>query len=86
VQFRPSLLNSLLAIPLLIGTGGCSGMPVERCASQDWYAQGYQDAANGLSTEQFLTYHNSCALHGITPHRTRYLSGWVDGREISSRS
>ena len=61
-------------------------MPMEQCIGQDWYSLGYTDASNGLGTQQFLAYHNSCALHGITPHRTHYLSGWVDGRDSISDS
>ena len=64
----------------LLTSSGCSSLPAEQCRGQDWYQRGYDDAAAGQSTRQFLVYQSGCAQRGITPGRTSYLAGWVDGQ------
>jgi hypothetical protein len=74
---------------LILGSlaSGCSSPAlVEACMQEDWYERGYLDATDGLSTRQFLSHQNRCSRHGITPHRTDYLSGWVAGRGLEDPS
>lgn len=79
--------NRLLLLITLCFAAGCTNLAVvEECVSEDWYERGYTDAADGHSTRQFLAHHNRCTQHGVTPHRTDYLSGWVAGRGLSNPS
>ena len=72
----------LLILTALIACSGCvSQEQLSQCVSQDWYQRGFDDANAGYGTSQFMSYHNRCAPHGITPHRTNYLAGWVAGNK-----
>ena len=83
MQFAAVTLSLLMALFL----GGCANQTfVAQCISEDWYERGFSDATEGLSTQQFLAYHNRCAQHGVTPHRTDYLSGWSAGRNATDPS
>lgn len=72
---------ALLLAVLSICTGCVTQEMLSQCVSQDWYKRGFDDASAGYDTSQFLSHHNRCAPHGITPHRTDYLAGWTAGRE-----
>ncbi len=80
------LLNCLLLSACCLAAGCSNQAIVAQCVSEDWYERGYSDAADGLDTGTFLAYHNRCTQHGITPHRTDYLSGWVAGRGLANSS
>ena len=77
---------SLISLLVCLVAGCSSPALVEACIEENWYERGYLDAADGLSTRQFLSHQNRCSRHGITPHRTEYLSGWVAGRGLGDSS
>jgi hypothetical protein len=78
-------MRLFLAITAICLATGCANQAVvERCLSEDWYAVGYQDAKRGHGTQQLLAHQNVCTQHGITPHRSSYLDGWLAGRGLTA--
>lgn len=67
------------AIVLLLGLAGCASMNFEQCISADWYAIGFEDGAEGKTTEQLTSRREACAEHGITPNFASYMNGRVQG-------
>ena len=54
---------------------GCAGMSESECQWSDWRAVGYEDGAQGRSTETFGQYRKSCADHGMAPDFQAYQAG-----------
>jgi len=79
-----SFPEKLLICCIILAASGCAAVPVEQCVGQNWYERGYADASAGESTGQFLVYQSDCTRHGITPGRTSYLAGWVEGRAATT--
>ena len=52
-------------------------MSEEECAFSDWTAVGYEDGADGRSSDRFGDYRRTCAEFGITPD----FAAWQDGRD-----
>lgn len=71
--------NNRLLIITLIGIilSGCAAMSAEECAFSDWAAVGYEDGADGRSSDRFGDYRRACADHSITPD----FQAWQAGRE-----
>ncbi len=65
-----------LTLAALIGLSGCASMSEEECAFSDWTAVGYEDGAQGATSEQFGEYRRDCADHGVTPD----FQAWQAGR------
>ena len=70
-------LRSLAACAALVTLAGCGGMSMSanECELADWRAVGYEDGAQGRSTERFGTYRKSCAEHTVSPNFQAYQSG-----------
>jgi len=64
---------------LLAGLSGCASMSSEECANSDWVAIGYEDGANGLTTDKFGARRKACAKHGITADFQAYQAGRNEG-------
>jgi len=64
---------------LLAGLNGCASMSSEECANSDWVAIGYEDGANGLTTDKFGARRKACAKHGITADFQAYQAGRNEG-------
>ena len=64
---------------ILIATvlSGCAAMSEEECVYSDWTAVGYEDGADGRSSDRFGDYRRACADHNITPD----FQAWQQGRE-----
>ncbi|GJM11827.1 MAG: DNA repair ATPase [Pseudohongiella sp.] len=56
---------------------GCAAMSAEECVYSDWTAVGYEDGADGRSSDRFGDYRRACADHNITPD----FEAWQAGRE-----
>jgi Protein of unknown function (DUF2799) len=70
--------NRLIALVLIgIMLAGCAAMSEEECVFADWAAVGYEDGADGRSSDRFGDYRRACADHSITPD----FQAWQDGRE-----
>ena len=70
--------NSLLAFGLiLVLLSNCTVMTEEECVYSDWTAVGYEDGADGRSSDRFGDYRRTCADFGITPD----FEAWQAGRE-----
>jgi len=54
-------------------------MSSEECANSDWVAIGYEDGANGLTTDKFGARRKACAKHGITADFQAYQAGRNEG-------
>jgi hypothetical protein len=66
-----------LSCALLVA--GCAGSTAERCASVDWYRQGYTDGTR--TWYSLIDQHNArCAEGGAKPDAARYERGFQDGR------
>jgi len=68
-----------LVVLILIGImlSGCAAMSEEECVYSDWAAVGYEDGADGRSSDRFGDYRRACADHSITPD----FQAWQLGRE-----
>ena len=62
---------------ILIVLSNCAVMSEEECTYSDWTAVGYEDGADGRSSDRFGDYRRACAEFGITPD----FAAWQDGRE-----
>ena len=71
-------IKRLVAL-ILIATvlSGCAAMSEEECVYSDWTAVGYEDGADGRSSDRFGDYRRACADHNITPD----FQAWQQGRE-----
>ena len=58
---------------------GCASMSSEECVNSDWVAIGYEDGANGLSTDKFASRRKACAKHGVTADFQAYQEGRDEG-------
>lgn len=67
------LLGSLLMIT------GCATMSGEECLTSDWRAIGYEDGAQGFSSDRLSQRRKACAKHGVTPDFDAYQAGRSDG-------
>ena len=68
------LISFLLVAGIL---SGCTVMNEQECAYSDWTAVGYEDGADGRSSDRFGDYRRACADFGITPD----FAAWQEGRE-----
>lgn len=68
-------LISLFLITALLSS--CAVMSEEECAYSDWTAVGYEDGADGRTSDRFGDYRRACAEFGITPD----FAAWQDGRD-----
>jgi hypothetical protein len=67
---------------LLVGfacLSGCATMSGDECMTSDWSAIGYEDGANGHTTERLAKHRKACAKHGVTPDFAAYQSGRDQG-------
>ena len=73
------MLSKRLVVFALIGImlSGCAAMSEEECTYSDWTAVGYEDGADGRSSDRFGDYRRACADHSITPD----FQAWQAGRE-----
>ena len=62
---------------ILMVLSNCAVMSEEECAYSDWTAVGYEDGADGRSSDRFGDYRRACADFGITPDFT----AWQNGRD-----
>ena len=68
----------LLALALIaVILSGCAVMSAEECTYSDWTAVGYEDGAQGRTSDRFGDYRRACADHGITPD----FQAWQSGRD-----
>lgn len=58
---------------------GCGGMSANECELADWQAVGYEDGANGRSTDRFGSYRKKCAKHEVAPDFQAYQAGRAAG-------
>jgi len=63
----------------LLALAGCGGMSANECELADWRAVGYEDGANGQSTDRFGSYRKRCAKHEVSPDFQAYKSGRNEG-------
>ncbi|PCJ22903.1 MAG: hypothetical protein COA96_13165 [SAR86 cluster bacterium] len=68
-------LIALILIGLIVSS--CAVMSEEECIYSDWNAVGYEDGAEGRSSDRFGDYRRACADHSITPD----FQAWQNGRE-----
>jgi len=68
-----------LVAPMLIVImlSGCAAMSEEECVYSDWTAVGYEDGADGRSSDRIGDYRRACADHNITAD----FQAWQAGRE-----
>lgn len=72
------IIKRLVALTLIgVMLAGCAAMSEEECAYSDWTAVGYEDGADGRSSDRFGDYRRACADHSITPD----FQAWQEGRE-----
>ena len=58
-----------------VGLTGCAGMSHNECELADWQAVGYEDGAQGRTSEIFRDYRENCAKHGMAPDFQAYQAG-----------
>jgi hypothetical protein len=68
-------LVALMLIVIMLS--GCAAMSEEECVYSDWTAVGYEDGADGRSSDRFGDYRRACADHNIIPD----FQAWQAGRE-----
>lgn len=54
-------------------------MSADECTTSDWHAIGFEDGAQGYTTEQFSNRRKACAKHGVTPDFEAYKAGRKKG-------
>ncbi len=64
---------------LALAVSGCAGMSSEECALSDWSAVGFEDGANGYTTDRFSNRRKACAKHGVTADFRAYQEGRDEG-------
>jgi hypothetical protein len=69
----------LSAALIALAVSGCASMNEDQCVTSDWHAVGFEDGANGYSSDRFGTYRKACAKHGITPDFRAYQVGRDEG-------
>ncbi|MBL4580496.1 MAG: DUF2799 domain-containing protein [Gammaproteobacteria bacterium] len=76
------MISQRLVVLALIGVmlSACAAMSEEECRYSDWTAVGYEDGADGRSSDRFGDYRRACADHSITPD----FQAWQAGREQGS--
>ena len=69
--------NSIIIVVGLVAVGltGGSGMTHNECELADWQAVGYEDGAQGRTSEIFKDYRENCAKHGMAPDFQAYQAG-----------
>jgi len=60
---------------------GCASMSADECVTADWTAVGYEDGAQGHTTDRFSKHRKACADHGVTPSFADYQAGRERGLE-----
>ena len=65
----------LLAIAAVLQLAGCAGMEPAECRFSDWRAVGYEDGAQGLSTDAFARYRRGCAEQQVMADFQAYQAG-----------
>ena len=73
MKYQRSIALFLVGVLL----SGCAVMSEEECVYSDWAAVGYEDGADGRSSDRFGDYRRVCADYGITPD----FQAWQAGRE-----
>jgi hypothetical protein len=73
--FKMQRFRILVVSAAVWALAGCSGMSANECELADWRAVGYEDGAQGRSTDRFGTYRKSCADHAVAPDFQAYQSG-----------
>ena len=68
---------SLVLLALIMS--GCATMSSEECAMSDWSAVGFEDGAQGYTTERFSSRRKACAKHGIAADFQAYQEGRDEG-------
>jgi len=71
-----SIVPFMLVISMTLT--GCASMSSNECAFSDWRAVGYEDGAQGATSEKFGDYRSACAKHGISAD----FDAWQSGRTI----
>lgn len=67
--------HRLLAAAAVLQLAGCTGMDQAECRFSDWRAVGYEDGAQGLSTDAFARYRRGCAEQQVMADFQAYQSG-----------
>jgi hypothetical protein len=76
---RISGILVVLAALASLALGGCASMSSEECELSDWSAIGFEDGANGYTTERFSSRRKACAKHGVTADFRAYQEGRDEG-------
>ncbi len=76
---RISGIMVVLAALAALAVGGCASMSSEECELSDWSAIGYEDGANGYTTERFSSRRKACAKHGVAADFRAYQEGRDEG-------
>ena len=66
------------ALAMLV-MSGCATMSGDECMTTDWSAIGYEDGAQGYTTERFSKHRKACAKHGVTADFGSYQAGRDQG-------
>ena len=72
-------VTGLSVVVAAFAISGCASMSSEECAMSDWSAVGYEDGAQGYTTERFSSRRKACAKHGVTADFRAYQEGRDEG-------
>lgn len=65
----------LLGVVAALGLSGCATMSADECLLSDWRTIGYEDGANGFSSNRLGERRKACAKHGVAPDFDEYRAG-----------
>lgn len=69
----------LFAVISMLGLSGCATMSADECAMSDWHTIGFEDGAQGYTSERLGNHRKACAKHGVTPDFEQYQAGRAQG-------
>jgi hypothetical protein len=69
-------------IAFVLAMTGCTSMNKDECSMANWHAIGQQDAEEGKSASNLVTYNKQCAKHSIAPNKDEYSAGHQAGAII----
>lgn len=75
---KSGILAAAAFAAALFAVAACETMSADDCASADWAALGYQDAANN-GAERLTARAQACAAANITPDSSAYSRGFAEG-------
>ena len=67
---------------ITLSLSGCATMNKEECLNANWFEIGREDGSEGKSLKHLSRHAEACSEHGVSPKRSDYKKGRMEGLKV----